>query len=150
MVGAVTADGEAVLADLVVDAAGRNSPVGRMLRDLGAPGPLEERDESGFLAYTRCFRAARGTESDVPPWPGAHYESVSTISCAGDSGIRSVSFFVSGEDRACGRSPPWPLCWRRRRRRSAIRCWWNGSWLSAGSLSGRGSLGHRARSCWPR
>lgn len=100
VVGALTADGEAVLADLVVDAAGRNSPVGRMLRDLGAPGPVEERDESGFLAYTRYFRAASGTESDVPLWPSAHYESVSAIRCAGDAGIRSVSFFVSSQDRA--------------------------------------------------
>ncbi|MEV5385814.1 FAD-dependent oxidoreductase [Streptomyces sp. NPDC052721] len=100
VVGVLTADGEAVLADLVVDAAGRNSPVGRMLRDLGAPGPVEERDESAFLAYTRYFRAASGTEADVPLWPSAHYESVSTISCAGDAGLRSVSFFVSSQDRA--------------------------------------------------
>ncbi|MDN3262781.1 FAD-dependent oxidoreductase [Streptomyces sp. CSDS2] len=100
VVGALTTDGEAVLADLVVDAAGRNSPVGRMLRDLGAPGPVEERDEAGFLAYTRYFRAARATEPDVPLWPSAHYESVSTISCAGDAGIRSVSFVISSRDRA--------------------------------------------------
>ncbi|MCL3992063.1 FAD-dependent oxidoreductase [Streptomyces lavenduligriseus] len=100
VVGAVTADGEAVFADLVVDAAGRNSPVGRMLRELGAPGPVEERDEYGFLAYTRYFRAAPGTEPHVPPWPTAHYETVSTVSCAGDAGVRSVSFFVSGQDRA--------------------------------------------------
>ncbi|MGV9356482.1 NAD(P)/FAD-dependent oxidoreductase [Streptomyces misionensis] len=100
VMGALTADGEAVLADLVVDAAGRNSPVGRMLRDLGAPGPVSERDEFGFLAYTRYFRAASGTESGVPLWPSAHYESVSTVSCAGDAGIRSVSFFVSSQDRA--------------------------------------------------
>ncbi|CAM5572003.1 FAD-dependent oxidoreductase OS=Streptomyces fumanus OX=67302 GN=GCM10018772_70980 PE=3 SV=1 [Streptomyces fumanus] len=98
--GVLTADGEAVLADLVVDAAGRNSPVGRMLRDLGAPGPVEERAESGFLAYTRYFRAADGTESDVPLWPSSHYESVSTISCAVDAGTRSVSFVVSRRDRS--------------------------------------------------
>lgn len=98
--GVLTADGEAVLADLVVDAAGRNSPVGRMLRDLGAPGPVEQRDESGFLACTRYFRARRGTESDVPLWPSAHYESVSTVSCAADAGLRSVSFVVSRRDRA--------------------------------------------------
>ncbi|MFF8997134.1 FAD-dependent oxidoreductase [Streptomyces achromogenes] len=98
--GVVTADGEAVFADLVVDAACRDSPVGRMLRELSAPGPVEERDETGFLAYTRYFRAGPGTEPGLPSWPSTHYESVSTVSCAGDAGIRSVSFFVSGRDRA--------------------------------------------------
>ncbi|MEU3954106.1 hypothetical protein AB0F45_17575 [Streptomyces achromogenes] len=89
-----------MFADLVVDAAGRNSPVGRMLRELGAPGPGEERDKYGFLAYTRYFRAGPGTEPGVPPWPSTHYDSVSAGSCAGDASIRSVSFFVSGRGRA--------------------------------------------------
>ncbi|MFJ4695295.1 FAD-dependent oxidoreductase [Streptomyces sp. NPDC088766] len=108
--GVLTRDGEAVHADLVVDAGGRNSPVGRMLRDLGAPGPLEERAEDGFLAYTRYFRSADGSVPELPPAHSTHYACVSTIATLGDAGVWSLSVGVSSRDRelrALARPDPW-------------------------------------------
>jgi hypothetical protein len=96
----LTRGGDVVHADLVVDAGGRNSPVGRMLRDLGAPGPVEERAETGFLGYTRYFRSADGRLPKWPVWRAAHYDTVSTVTIEGDAGTWAVSLGVSGGDRA--------------------------------------------------
>ncbi|MGA5606122.1 NAD(P)/FAD-dependent oxidoreductase [Streptomyces griseoincarnatus] len=72
--GVLTRDGEAVHADLVVDASGQNSAVGRVrvLRDLGAPGLPEEHADAGFLAYSHHFRSTDGSVSRVPP--RAHHD----------------------------------------------------------------------------
>ncbi|MFE6522944.1 FAD-dependent oxidoreductase [Streptomyces sp. NPDC057794] len=110
--GVLTRDGEAVHADLVVDASGRNSAVGRMLRDLGAPGPLEERAEDGFLAYTRYFRSADGSVPEMPPAHSAHYACVSTVATAGDAGVWSLSVGISSRDRAL-RALARPDAWHR-------------------------------------
>ncbi|WP_413801359.1 FAD-dependent oxidoreductase [Streptomyces iranensis] len=98
--GVLTRGGEAVRADLVVDAGGRNSPLGAMLRDLGAPGPVEERAANGFLAYTRYFRSADGRLPEMPVWRAVHYDSVSTIAIEGDAGTWALSVVVSRRDRA--------------------------------------------------
>ena len=65
--GVRTADGEQVAADLVVDATGRRSPLGRWLADCGAAPPAEELEDSGFVYYGRHFRSADGS---VPPMLG--------------------------------------------------------------------------------
>ncbi|MEV1076989.1 FAD-dependent oxidoreductase [Streptomyces sp. NPDC050211] len=98
--GVLTRGGEAVHADLVVDAGGRNSPLGGMLRDLGAPGPVEERAENGFLAYTRYFRSPDGRLPKMPVWRVAHYDSVTTVAIEGDAGTWALSVGVSRRDRA--------------------------------------------------
>ncbi|MEV5548359.1 FAD-dependent oxidoreductase [Streptomyces sp. NPDC052309] len=110
--GVLTRGGDVVHADLVVDAGGRNSPVGRMLRDLGAPGPVEERAETGFLAYTRYFRSADGRLPNWPVWRVAHYDTVSTVAIEGDAGTWAVSLGVSGGDRAL-RALREPGAWHR-------------------------------------
>ncbi|MGH2902343.1 MAG: FAD-dependent oxidoreductase [Solirubrobacteraceae bacterium] len=57
-------DGEALLADLVVDAMGRHSKLPRMLSDAGV-GPIEEEvEDSGFIYYGRYFRSEDGS---TPP-----------------------------------------------------------------------------------
>lgn len=53
--GVVTATGERIPADLVVDATGRRSPSTRWLVDLGAPQPYTESSDVGFAYYTRYF-----------------------------------------------------------------------------------------------
>jgi 2-polyprenyl-6-methoxyphenol hydroxylase-like FAD-dependent oxidoreductase len=57
--GVRTAGGEDLLADLVVDAMGRRSPMPAWLADAGAPGAHQEAEDSGFLYYTRYFRGQR-------------------------------------------------------------------------------------------
>ncbi|MET9596022.1 FAD-dependent oxidoreductase [Streptomyces sp. NPDC006516] len=110
--GVLTASGEAVHGDLVIDAGGRNSPAGRMLRNLGAPGPFEERAEDGFLAYTRYFRTTDGSLPELPPAPSAHYPSVSSIASLGDAGTWSLSVGISSRDRAL-RKLSRPDAWHR-------------------------------------
>ncbi|MFJ8546858.1 FAD-dependent oxidoreductase [Streptomyces sp. NPDC093586] len=110
--GVLTQGGEAVHADLVVDAGGRNSPVKRMLRNLGAPGPVEERAEDGFLAYTRYFRSTDGSVPEMPPAHSAHYACVSTIATLGDADVWSLSVGVSSRDRAL-RALARPEAWHR-------------------------------------
>lgn len=57
--GVTTAAG-AVAADLVVDAAGRRTPVPGWLRRLGGPDAVESREPCGFVYYSRHYRARDG------------------------------------------------------------------------------------------
>jgi 2-polyprenyl-6-methoxyphenol hydroxylase-like FAD-dependent oxidoreductase len=65
--GVRTADGEEVSADLIVDAMGRSSKLPNWLEAIGARRPIEEAEDSGFIYYTRFFRA---TTKLVPPSRG--------------------------------------------------------------------------------
>jgi 2-polyprenyl-6-methoxyphenol hydroxylase-like FAD-dependent oxidoreductase len=56
VVGVRTASGEALRADLVVDAMGRRSRGPEWLRAIGARAPYEEQADCGFTYYTRYFR----------------------------------------------------------------------------------------------
>ncbi|GAB2967085.1 FAD-dependent oxidoreductase [Streptomyces pseudoechinosporeus] len=96
--GVLTRSGEPMKADLVVDAAGRHSPVVAMLADIGAT-PYEEKAEAGFRYYTRFFRAADGMTPHEAPWPLQHHDSVSVITFPGDSGTWSVTLTTSGRDQ---------------------------------------------------
>ena len=58
--GVLTGEATATRADLVVDATGRRSPVSGMLEAIGARRPAEEREDCGFVYYTRHFRSADG------------------------------------------------------------------------------------------
>jgi 2-polyprenyl-6-methoxyphenol hydroxylase-like FAD-dependent oxidoreductase len=53
-----TAAGEALSADLVVDAMGRRSKLPALLADAGAAPVHEDGEDSGFCYYTRFFRSA--------------------------------------------------------------------------------------------
>ncbi len=58
--GVRTDSGEELGAELVVDAMGRGSQLAGWLRAAGARPIHEEVEESGFIYYTRCFRARSG------------------------------------------------------------------------------------------
>ena len=58
--GVRTGGGEHLRADLIVDATGRGSQLTRWLAQAGVGPVIEEVEESGFVYYTRYFRA-RGT-----------------------------------------------------------------------------------------
>jgi 2-polyprenyl-6-methoxyphenol hydroxylase-like FAD-dependent oxidoreductase len=95
----LTRDGEAVHADLVVDAGGRKSPMIKLLTDIGAPRPVEQRQEDGFRYYSRRFRPTDGVLPAPPTWPLDHHDSLSTLHVPEDNGHWSIALVVSGRDQ---------------------------------------------------
>lgn len=110
--GVLTKDGRTFQGDLIIDALGRNSPVRKMFIDLGAVEPIEERQETGFLAYTRYFRSTDGTMPAQAAWPLDHYDSLSATTVPGDAGTWALLLFPSGRDRAM-RALSDPEVWQR-------------------------------------
>lgn len=97
--GVTTAAG-AVAADLVVDAAGRRTPVPGWLRRLGGPDAVESREPCGFVYYSRHYRARDG---QVPSGHGpalSHHPSMSVLTLPCDSGTYCVVLVTSAKDRA--------------------------------------------------
>lgn len=97
--GVATDEGETITADLVVDASGRNSGLPRLLAAAGAPAPVDEGEDSGFVYYGRAFRSADGS---LPASFGGGlqaYGSISTLTLAADNGTWQIAFVASGKDR---------------------------------------------------
>src|SRR4051812_10174548 len=100
VVGVRTETGEEVLADLVVDATGRRSPLPRWLDGIGARPPIEESEDSGFIYYGRHFRSSDGS---VPFAFGPllqPYGSLSTLTLPADNGTWGVGLITSASDAA--------------------------------------------------
>ena len=75
--GVRTDSGEKLRADLVVDAMGRRSQLPDWLESGGAHPVHEEVEDSGFIYYTRYFRARNGKMPEfrappVTPWERSH------------------------------------------------------------------------------
>ena len=100
VVGVRTEAGDEVLADLVVDAAGRRSTLPTWLTDVGAPAPVEERADCGFVYYGRHFRSNDGS---VPPAFGGllqEYGTISVLTLPADNGTWGVGLIASSHDTA--------------------------------------------------
>jgi 2-polyprenyl-6-methoxyphenol hydroxylase-like FAD-dependent oxidoreductase len=100
VVGVRTDGGEDVLADLVVDAAGRRSTLPTWLTDIGAQPPVEERADCGFVYYGRHFRSNDGS---VPMAFGPflqEYGTVSVLTLPADNGTWGVGIIASAKDKA--------------------------------------------------
>ncbi|MFJ7590923.1 hypothetical protein ACIQZO_26840 [Streptomyces sp. NPDC097617] len=95
--GVLTDGGEAVLADLIVDAAGRGSNMVRQLSEIGAPRPREERQDSGMRLYTRRFDSP-GTCPGTARWSLRHFDGVTVASVAAGRGTCSMTLGISDED----------------------------------------------------
>ncbi len=98
--GVRTDDGEALTADLVVDAGGRRSSMPEWLRAAGSPGPDEMIEDCGFVYYGRHFRSADGS---VPPALGGllqPYGSISILTLPADNGTWGVGVITSSKDAA--------------------------------------------------
>ena len=100
IVGVRTDAGEELLADVVIDAAGRRSSLPAMLTAIGARAPEEEVDDSGFMYYARHFRSPTG---DIPPLLCGllmPWGTISTLTLPGDNGTWGTGFITSAKDTA--------------------------------------------------
>jgi len=98
--GVRTEAGEDFAADLVVDTTGRRSPLPDWLEGAGARGPVEEREDSGFVYYGRHFRSPDGS---LPPILGPllqNYGSVAVLSLPADNGTWGLALVASAADPA--------------------------------------------------
>jgi flavin-dependent dehydrogenase len=100
-------DGAEVFADLVVDASGRRSKLPDWLAAAGARRPIEEAEESGFIYYTRFFRATTGEVPSFRAGLMTHFHSFSLLTLPGDSRTWSVtlSFFTGDSTLKALRDP---------------------------------------------
>ncbi len=100
VVGVRTDAGEELPADLVVDAGGRRSTLPKLLADIGARAPVEEKEDCGFIYWGRHFRSNDGS---IPPAFGPllmPYETVSILTLPADNGTWGVGFVTSAKDTA--------------------------------------------------
>ena len=97
--GVRTEAGEEVGADLVVDATGRRSSLPAWLRDAGAARLYEEAEDSGFVYYTRYFRARNGARPEPRDRLLVPVGSLSILTLPGDNDTWSVTLFGSSGDQ---------------------------------------------------
>jgi 2-polyprenyl-6-methoxyphenol hydroxylase-like FAD-dependent oxidoreductase len=100
--GVRTDSGEAVSADLVVDAMGRRSQLPRWLAAAATRPVHEEAEDSGFIYYGRHFRARNGASAGMPELRAPAVTRVGTFSVLtlpGDNGTWSVTVVTSAGDR---------------------------------------------------
>jgi 2-polyprenyl-6-methoxyphenol hydroxylase-like FAD-dependent oxidoreductase len=97
--GVRTESGEQILADLVVDATGRRSPLPRWLEEIGAAPLHEETEPSGFVYYTRFFQSPDGTGPQPRDRLLSAFGSFSILTLPADNDTWSVTVFGSSGDR---------------------------------------------------
>ncbi len=95
--------GEALSADLVVDATGRRSQMPRWCSDAGIGPPHEESEDSGFIYYGRYFRSADGTTPQPIGPLLAQLGTFSILTLPSDNGTWAVVAVISSGDRALKR-----------------------------------------------
>jgi len=94
--GVVTADGEQLHADLVVDAMGRRTPTTDWMAQLGARKPHVEAEDRGFVYYSRYFTGASRPRRRGPSLCAIGSFSVLTLD--GDNDTWSITLFgVTGD-----------------------------------------------------
>lgn len=96
--GVRTAVGETIGARVVIDAAGRRSPLSSMIEAAGGRRPPEHGFEAGFVYHTQYYRGP-----DLPEHRDdllAAVGSISVLSMPGDHGWWSVTLYHSPRDKA--------------------------------------------------
>ncbi len=97
--GVRTQDGEELAADLVVDATGRRSQLPRWLEAAGAGPVNEEAEDSGFLYYTRYFRARNGGMPEFHAPLLSMMGTFSILTVPADNGTWSVTIYAASGDQ---------------------------------------------------
>jgi 2-polyprenyl-6-methoxyphenol hydroxylase-like FAD-dependent oxidoreductase len=97
VVGVRTTGGEELGAALVVDATGRQSRAPEWLTAIGAPPPVDEQADSGFVYYTRYFRGAEEPRRIAPTLTSIG--TISLLTLPGDNGVWSVTIFTATADQ---------------------------------------------------
>ena len=97
--GVRTNAGEELHADLVVDAMGRRSQLPGWLESGGARPVHEEVEDSGFIYYTRYFRARDGEMPEFRAPPITPLGTFSLLTLPADNHNWSVTVFTSAGDR---------------------------------------------------
>jgi len=96
--GIRTAGGDELVADVVIDAGGRRSPLPRLLESAGGR-PLEEvAEDSGFAYYTRHFSSSDGSLPERTTPALTPYGSISILSVHCDNGTWAVTLYASSGD----------------------------------------------------
>ena len=106
--GVRTEDGEVVTADLVVDAGGRRSPMGRWLGEAGLGEPEVSEEECGLVYYGRHVRTPDGANAESPNL--SFHGSVGLLFLPADRGTVGVGVIASSKDadlRALRHEEPW-------------------------------------------
>jgi pimeloyl-ACP methyl ester carboxylesterase/2-polyprenyl-6-methoxyphenol hydroxylase-like FAD-dependent oxidoreductase len=98
--GVIVEDGTALRADLVVDAMGRRSTVASLLENAGGRRPIEEREDSGFVYYTRHFRSRDGSRPEAQAQLLQHFHGFSVLTLPADGDTWGVGFVTSSRDHA--------------------------------------------------
>lgn len=98
VIGLCTGDGRELTADLVIDAAGRRSPLPRLLEAVGTRPVAEELEDSGFVYYGRHFRSADGSIPPILSGLLQAYGSVSILTLPADNGTWGVGIIASSKD----------------------------------------------------
>jgi 2-polyprenyl-6-methoxyphenol hydroxylase-like FAD-dependent oxidoreductase len=97
--GVRTESGEEVRADLVVDAMGRRSQLPRWLEAAGARPVHEEAEDSGFIYYTRHFRARNGRLPEFRAPTTTAVGTFSLLTLPADHHTWSVTVYISAGDQ---------------------------------------------------
>jgi 2-polyprenyl-6-methoxyphenol hydroxylase-like FAD-dependent oxidoreductase len=98
VVGVKTKSGDRIFADVVVDVAGRRSPVANLIEALGGRRPAERVEDVGFVYNTRYYQGPSLPEvrADLLAAVG----SISVLTMPGDRGFWSVTLYHSPADKA--------------------------------------------------
>jgi 2-polyprenyl-6-methoxyphenol hydroxylase-like FAD-dependent oxidoreductase len=91
--------GRLLPADLVIDAMGRRSALPSLLADAGGAPVHEETSDSGFLYYTRYFRAVDGRFPVTRAPVNSSLGSFSLLTLPADAGVWSVTVYAASGDR---------------------------------------------------
>jgi 2-polyprenyl-6-methoxyphenol hydroxylase-like FAD-dependent oxidoreductase len=98
--GVRTDRGQHLRADLVVDMTGRRSPLPRWLADVGGRPPGEVREDSGFVYYSRHYRAPDGTMPVPLGPPLMPLGTITSVTLPADNGTWCVVIVAAAHDRA--------------------------------------------------
>jgi 2-polyprenyl-6-methoxyphenol hydroxylase-like FAD-dependent oxidoreductase len=98
VIGVLTESGDELRADVVIDASGRRTPMPALLAAIGARVPVERREDTGFVYYSRHFRSPDGAMPPTVGPPLQHHDSLSTLTAPGDNGTWGVVIVTTGRD----------------------------------------------------